>query len=86
MDDNPPSFNWGLHSLELDATALANGFMSLRSCEIRFKDGADLSIPNGSNVDTVDIRSALASRGWVEVYLTTSGPSPGQASSGASRH
>lgn len=78
MDDHSSSFNWGLRSLELDTTALANGWVSVRSCQIRFKDGTEVSIQNDSIVDPVDVRSLLAGRNWVIVYLTTSGLLPSQ--------
>jgi predicted component of type VI protein secretion system/pSer/pThr/pTyr-binding forkhead associated (FHA) protein/putative methionine-R-sulfoxide reductase with GAF domain len=68
-EDNPSPFNWGLRSLELDSTALANDFASLRSCEVRFKDGKEISIPNDGIVGPVDIRKLLTGRGSVIVYV-----------------
>ena len=69
MDDNPSPFNWGLRSLELDMTALANDAVSLRSCDARFKDNTDLSIPKDGIVDPVDIRKVLTGCGSVTIYL-----------------
>ena len=69
MDDNPSPFNWGLRSLELDMTALANDAVSLRSCDARFKDNTDLSIPKDGIVDPVDIRKVLTGCGSVIIYL-----------------
>jgi type VI secretion system protein ImpJ len=69
MDDKQSPFNWGLRSLELDRTALANDSVSLRSCEARFKDGTELSIPKDGIVDPVDIRNVLAGCGLVNVSL-----------------
>jgi predicted component of type VI protein secretion system len=41
----------------------------MRSCEARFKDGTELSIPKDGIVDPVDIRNVLAGCGSVTVYL-----------------
>src|SRR4051812_35780154 len=68
-DDGFRPFNWGLHSIELDRGVIADGIVSLRSCEARFRDGTKLSIPNDCIVDPVDIRNELAGCGSVTVYL-----------------
>src|SRR5262245_30830049 len=76
-EDEYQPFNWGLHSIELDQDAIADGFVSLRSCEARFKDGTKLLIPNDGTVDPIDIRSALANCDTVSIYLAIPALQPG---------
>ncbi len=49
VDNGRSSFSFQLGvagpALEVDTTALANDSVSLRSCDVRFKDGTELSIP-----------------------------------------
>jgi predicted component of type VI protein secretion system len=78
-DHNPSTSNWGLRSLELDKTALANESVSLRSCEVRFKNGAERSIPKDGSVDPIHIRDVLTVRDSLIVYLAIPTPSSGQS-------
>jgi type VI secretion system protein ImpJ len=63
-------FAWGLRSVDLDRDAIANGALVVRSCEARFKDGTELSVPDDAAVDPVELNDALAGAGGqVTAYL-----------------
>jgi type VI secretion system protein ImpJ len=48
--------NWGLRSIELDATALENHRLVVRSLEARLRDGTPVSIPRDGTLPVLDLR------------------------------
>ena len=72
-------FAWGLRSVELDKSALANFMVDLQSCEARFPDGTHLSIPKDATVAPVLLREALSTAASTTVYLAVPPLRLGQA-------
>jgi type VI secretion system protein ImpJ len=68
-DDWLHPHNWGLRSVSLDADAVANFNVVLRSCQARFKDGTTVSVPDEVTVDPVELHEALADASETTVFL-----------------
>ncbi len=67
-DWNHP-FNWGFRRIRLDREAISNFEGVVRSCEARFKDGTRISIPDDTEVETINLKSALTRSSETILYL-----------------
>ncbi len=61
--------DWGLRSVDLDADAIGNFLVVLRGCQARFKDGTTVTIPDEVTIDPLELRSALANKPEVTLFL-----------------
>ena len=61
--------DWGLRSVDLDADAVANFQVVLRSCQARFRDGTTVTVPDEVTVDAVPLQEALASASETTLFL-----------------
>ena len=53
-------YNWGLRSIELDPTALANHRLVIRGLEARLRDGTPVVLPRDGALPAVDLRPLFA--------------------------
>ncbi len=56
---------WGLRSVRFDEDAIANSSVRLLSCQVRFKDGTTLNVPDEATVDPLE----LGKQAQTMVYL-----------------
>jgi len=62
-------YNWGLRTLDFDREALINYRFVVRSLTARLRDGTLVAIPEDGNVETLDLKPALARANAVTVLL-----------------
>ena len=70
---------WGTRDLTLDREALAAGRLVIRSLTARLSDGLTVLVPEDGILPELDLKTALASRGSVEVWLAIPSRRPGRA-------
>jgi type VI secretion system protein ImpJ len=63
-------YNWGLRSLELDQTALANHRLVIHSLEARLRDGTLLALPEDAAVPALDLKGPLERERSLKVFLS----------------
>ena len=56
---------WGLRSVRFDEDAIANSSVRLLSCQVRFKDGTTLNVPDEAAIDPLE----LGKQAQTMVYL-----------------
>src|SRR5262245_14726197 len=61
--------NWGLRSIDLDQTALANHRLVIRSLRARLRDGTLVSVPEEGALPALDLTEALAEQSTLTVLL-----------------
>jgi type VI secretion system protein ImpJ len=62
-------YNWGLRSMELDPTGLANYRFVVRSLKARLRDGTLVSVPEDGSLPVVDLKSAFERNTTVKIFL-----------------
>jgi type VI secretion system protein ImpJ len=62
-------YNWGLRSVELNTTALANHRLVLQSLQARLRDGTLVSLPEDTVSPTVDLKGPLERDRALKVFL-----------------
>ncbi|TWT97767.1 hypothetical protein Pla108_19190 [Botrimarina colliarenosi] len=62
-------YNWGVRSIEIDADALANHRLVIRSLEARLPDGSSLAFPEDGVLPVLDLREGLRRDATVRVEL-----------------
>ena len=71
-------YNWGLRSIEIDRSALANNRLVVRSLRARMRDGALVSIPEDGVPQVIDLKAAFAGTESVTAYLAAPIHRPGK--------
>jgi type VI secretion system protein ImpJ len=61
--------NWGVRSVRFDEDAIANYTLRLTACQIRFKDGTTLSVPEEATIDPLELRPVLGQKAETTAYL-----------------
>jgi type VI secretion system protein ImpJ len=61
--------NWGVRSVRFDEDAIANYSLRVSSCQVRFKDGTTMSVPEEATIDPLELRTALTQKSEAMVYL-----------------
>ena len=61
--------DWGVRAVRFDDDAIANYSLRISSCQVRFKDGTTLSVPEEATIDPVELRAALGQKTDTLVYL-----------------
>ncbi len=62
-------YDWGLRSVELDLSALANHRLVVRSLRARMRDGTLVAIPEDGVLPPIDLQGAFERQSAVTVYL-----------------
>jgi type VI secretion system protein ImpJ len=62
-------YNWGLRSLELNATALTNQRLVLQSLKARLRDGTLVSLPEDATPPALDLQGPLQRDRSLKVFL-----------------
>lgn len=70
--------DWGLRSVDIDESAVANYQVVLRSCQARFKDGSTVAIPGEVSVAPVELHEALKNASETTVFLAIPSWNPGR--------
>jgi type VI secretion system protein ImpJ len=73
------SYHWGLRSIDIDADALANNRLVVRSLRARMHEGTLVSIPEEGVAPAIDLKPAFAQAELVTVYLGMPVYRPGKA-------
>ncbi len=62
-------YNYGIHRLEISREALANHQLQISDCEVRLRDGTQVTLEKGQEPSRVDLKAAFARNTEVTVYL-----------------
>ena len=63
-------YAWGVHELNISASELESNAFSIRSCNIRMKDGTRIVAPHNAEFEPRDFKKALdANNGSLAVYI-----------------
>jgi type VI secretion system protein ImpJ len=62
-------YNWGLRSIDLNAEALANHRLVVRSLQARLRDGTLVSVPEDAALQEVDLKGPLERDRSLKVFL-----------------
>jgi type VI secretion system protein ImpJ len=62
-------YNWGLRSLELNATALSNHRLVIQSLQARLRDGTMVALPEDAEPPAVDLKGPLERDRALKVFL-----------------
>lgn len=62
-------YSWGLRSIDVNADALRNYRFVVPRLRARMRDGTLVSVPDGSRLEELDLKSAIASADAVDIYL-----------------
>lgn len=62
-------YNWGLRAFQMDADALANHRLVIRSLRARLRDGTLVSIPEDGELPALDLKPAFEREELVRVFL-----------------
>lgn len=62
-------YSWGLRSIDLDADALANHRLVVRTLKARLRDGTLVSVPEGAVLNEIDLKGAFGQDHTLTVYL-----------------
>jgi type VI secretion system protein ImpJ len=62
-------YNWGLRSLELNETALANHRLVIQSLQVRLRDGTLVSLPEDAAPPALDLKGPLERERSLKVFL-----------------
>src|SRR5882672_1327126 len=63
-------FPWGFNKLELSEAEVETEVFSIRSCDVRFKDGTHILVPDNAHVEPRSFKRELdAASGSLPAYL-----------------